>query len=388
MNSKKFTTKAITTAMLGVAILAHSCSKQIDQLIGPEHSGEKQVADAPLAIQAAASYSIPMGNIADHADASISGSIAWYFATYGGGTAAAPHTFYLTSSSTYNTKKAITMPEHARLTEASGVNAAIQCDPLNWNNAHDRLFVMKEGSYMLHVELRLNWKVKLGILISSADNVKVINVTVHGSKKVSGSTLIYATESSNLEIRDCLLRRAGCEATETNFARTGYLIHLIRGSHIDILNNDMAVSPSSGIGFVQSTFVNIDGNTINDTGRAMQPEYISDGITSYHGGQGSLNRVIFIRNNTIMTSRNHGIHVSGYGISITGNHITGSTHANIYIGDQRSPQDCSADVWITGNHFGQQGTTYSIWRKPVIASRIYISNNTGSTSLQPLIACN
>lgn len=374
--------------MLTILFSMNSCNK--DAVVNNHLETEKlaNIGSDQANMLTAASYAIPVGNITDHSDASITGSIAWFLANEGGGTAAEPHTFYLTSNAVYNAKKTINMPAHARLTESSGVNAIIQCDPVNWDNTQDRLILMKTGSYLLHVELRLNWKVKLGILISYANDVKVIDVTVHASKKVSGSTLIYATESSNLEIRDCLLRRAGCEATETNFERTSYLIHFIRGSHIDILNNDMAVSASSGIGFVESTYVNIDGNTINDTGRAMKANFVSDGITSYHGGQGSLNRVVFIRNNTIMTSRNHGIHVSGYGFSIEGNTITGSTHANIFIGDQRSPQDCSADVWITGNHLGQQGATHSIWRKPVIASRIHISNNTGSTSLQPLVSCN
>lgn len=381
-------------SILGPALLMvcslglNSCQKESGPALETAVNSKYKPASGSQEIMSAASYSIPVGNITDHADASIQGSIAWFLATYGGGTASEPHTFYLSSSATYNAKKTITMPANARLTEATGVTAVIQCDPVNWDNAYNKFFIMEQGSYLLHAELRLNWKPSLGIFISSANGVKVIDVTVHASKKVDGSCLIYATESSDLEIRDCLLRRAGCESTETNFARTSYLIHLIRGNNIDILNNDMAVSASSGIGFVQSTNIVIDGNTINDTGRALQAGYISDGITSYHGGQGSLNRVVIIRNNTIMTSRNHGIHVSGYGISITGNTITGSSQTNIFIGDQRSPQDCSADVWINNNHFGAQGASHSIWRKPVIANRIYISNNTGSTSVQAAVACN
>ena len=386
---KQFQLKKLATAFIMVLIFVITSCKD-DKIVNDAKISAKGATNQLKAQLLTSSYSIPAGSIVDHSDATIPGSIAWYLATYGGGTATSPNTFWLTSNALYTCQKTITLPAYARISEGAGVtDAVIQCDPVNWQSAagYNKLVTMNKGSILLHVELRLNWKGAIGAFASSADSIQIIDVTIQNSAKIDGSYLIYVSECNNILIDNCLLRRAGCDVNETNFARHGYLIHMIRGNNNTISNNDMAVCGSSGIGFVQSTNVHIDNNFIHDTGRALIADYISDGITSYHGGDGTLNRCVFITNNTIDQSRNHAIHVSGYGMSITGNTITNSTQSNIYVGDQRTPQDCSADYWITGNSFGSQGAVYSIYRNPVISSRIHIYTNTGSISVQPAIEC-
>ena len=342
-------------------------------------------------------YSIPAGTIADHSDATITGSIAWYLATYGGGTATSPNTFYLSTNGTYTCQRTITLPAYARISEGTGVTeAVIQCDPAtNWQKmvGYDNMLLhMYTGSMLMNVELRLNWKAGIGVYANGANGVRILDVAISNSAKAPKtegvSYLTYIVDSDNIIIDQCLLRRAGCENTESIFERWGYCIQLIRGNNGTISNNDLETSTSAGLAFFQSTNLKIDNNLIQDTGRANVPEFAADGITSYHEGLGTLSRDILIKNNTIRDSKNHGMHVSGYGITITGNNISGSKGgANIYLGDQRMPPDCSADIWVTGNTLGPQKAAYSIYRNHVISSRIYISDNTGSTSVQPAIDC-
>lgn len=346
-------------------------------------------------------HKIPIGSITDHSNPNITGSIAWYLATYGGGTESSPNTFYLTdhfdgtsSGKKYFCSRRLILPPWARLTEDTGVQAYLECSS-SWVNTGNGEFIrLGRGAILLHVEVHCAWKANIGVY-SDQDDIQIIDARIHNTARVPGSAsssaashCIYLADSSNVKITNCLLRRAGCDTTELNFQRKGYLIHIIRGTNILIENNDMAVSPSSGIGFVQSTHITIRGNKIADTGRALIAEFISDGITSYHGGQGTLNRVVIIKNNTISTSRNHGIHLSGFGMSLEGNTITGSTQSNIYLGDQRTPQDCTGDVWVVNNSLGAQGAAYSIYLRPVKQGTIHISGNTGSTSLAPITYCN
>ena len=384
--------KNLTLAcLMAVTSVFSSCEE--DKITNEPANATTGTVSKYQALKSASSYSIPVGTITDHSDATAVGSIAWYLATYGGGTAASPNTFYLSSNAVYTCQRTITLPAYARISEGAGITTAvIQCDPINWQSAagYNKLVRMYAGSILLHVELRLNWKAAIGVFASWSNGVQIIDVTVSNSAKTSTETsyLIYVSNSDSVLIDNCLLRRAGCENTETGFSRRSYLVHIIGGTGINVTNNDMSTSASSGIAFVQTTHLNIENNIIQDTGRSNVPDYVADGITSYHGGQGTLNRVVFIKNNTIKWSKNHGIHVSGYGISITGNNISGSEESNIYLGDQRTPPDCSADIWVTGNTLGAQtNAAYSIYRNHVISSRIYISNNTGSTSVQPAIAC-
>ncbi|MES2376662.1 MAG: right-handed parallel beta-helix repeat-containing protein [Bacteroidota bacterium] len=342
------------------------------------------------------------GTISDHADATQRGSIAWYLATYGGGTAASPITYYLSSDTVYNAKKQITVPAYGRITESTGVQAVIQCHPTAWNTAYDKLIRLNTASYLLHIELRLNFMAGIGIFADSANGIQLIDLTVSKSKRSGAATvtnpspqshLIYIANSSTVLINGCLLRRAGCDTGENPIDGFGYPIHIINGDHITITNNDIGICASSGIGFVATTFVTIQNNHINDTGRST---ISSDGITSYHGNTGTINRVVSITYNTITNSHNHGIHVSGHGFDISNNTISNSQHSNIYIGDQRLCEDgytdCSGDVWIQNNSLGASldgPGRYSIYRDKVESngSTIHIAGNTGYTTVQPVVPC-
>ncbi|SMC44784.1 right-handed parallel beta-helix repeat-containing protein [Pedobacter africanus] len=332
--------------------------------------------------------------ISNHSNPDIPYSIAWYLATYGGGTAAAPVTYFLTSDTVYNCLGRITLPAYGRISE-SGAQGVVQADPANWTaaGADNEFFKMNTGSILVHIELRLNWKPQRGVYIKDANDVQLIDVTIHQSKKIEQSRLISSVNSNNLTVRDCLLRRAGCDGNESNFSRRGYLIILEGGSNIMIKKNNMAISPSSGIGIHSSTNVTIDSNYINDTGRALIAGYTSDGITSYHNeaSTGPINRNIWITNNTVRDSQNHGIHVSGKGFHIENNRIYNSGKngggSNIYLGDYKKDpvQDCSADCTIKNNIFKNvngvdscpMGGGASIRLEHYQPSSVVISGNTG-----------
>lgn len=350
---------------------------------------EESAKELHLKSTAGLSYSIPVGTITDHADASIPGSVAWYLATYGGGTALSPNTFYLTSSAVYNCRSTITVPAYARITEGVGQQAVLQCDPLYWSSTSDKFVRLNTGSYLLHIEMRLNWKATIGIFADGVNDILITDITLFNSKKVSPSYLIYLTQSTNVNISGCLLRRAGMDNGEYLDLST-YLIHVIAGHDISINDNDMAVCGSSGIGFNTTYNVTINNNTIHDIGRS--PTYTSDGITSYHGGTGTLNRNVYIQGNTIFNGRNHGIHVSGCGFHILSNTIytcgTGTAASNIYVGDDKIPHDCSYGIEVNHNYLincpagGGSSIKRSYYKSP-----FYIEDNTGCTGVYSIQIC-
>lgn len=372
-------------------IVLFSCKNLAQENLSPQKTSNEKILANVLSPN---KYYISNRGINDHSDPGIPYSIAWYLATYGGGTAVTPVTYFLTSDTVYNCLGRITLPAYGRISE-SGAQGVIQCDPANWiaAGADNEFFKMNTGSILVHIELRLNWKPQRGVYIKDANDVQLINVTIHQSKKIEQSRLISSSNSNNLTVKDCLLRRAGCDGGESNFSRRGYLIILEGGNNIMIKKNNMAISPSSGIGIHSSTNVTIDSNYINDTGRAMIAGYTSDGITCYHneGSTGPIDRNIWITNNTVRDSQNHGIHVSGKGFHIRNNRIYNSGKngggSNIYLGDYKTTpvQDCSANCSIQDNIFKNEnevnscpvGGGASIRLEHYQPSSVIISGNTG-----------
>lgn len=313
------------------------------------------------------SYTIPVGTITDHGNAATTGSIAWYLATYSGGSVAQPNTFYLQRGATYMCKQRLFIPANARISQTgTGTQALVKIDASSYNDAgSNREFIrMGSNSILLHFNIDLKWMPTNGVLIpAGADGAKLINITVQNGKRIPGgtSTLIYIV-ANNVTVTRCQLRRAGCDATEENTVQGGQMIS-VYGQDIEISHNNMAVSAQAGIGLHASAKnITINKDTIYDTGRAAATQ---DAITSYHVGTGTTNRNISITNCLIYNNRNHGIHVSGYGYTIMWNKVynagysgptggyTGShMGANIWLGDYKTPLDCSGNSTITNNEIG------------------------------------
>ena len=385
MNKMKFLCCG-TLLCIAVAASSYSCKKATKDPVAVSDDGGSAVVNKK-AVNAAVNYYIKHGGIANHSDASITGSIAWYIASYSSGaTAASPSIFYLTSDTPYVCSNSIIMQANTRIDE-SGKQAVIECNNSSWSStAPNQEFVrLVQGCRLLNIEVRCNFKPKTGVMIKG-NNTQIIGATIHkSSRTINKSYTVFVEDSRNVQIENCLIRRSGCESNEQDFERIGYLIYLNHGSDIQILNNDIAISPSSGIGFNTTDSLTIAYNLIHDTGRAIKAGYISDGITSYHNGE-TPNRYVLIKENTIWDSRNHGVHVSGNGFRIEGNIIYNSglstAASNISLADHKTPYDCSKNCTIKNNSLTNCPALSgaSIKRDHYQASSVVVSGNTGCTT--------
>lgn len=302
-------------------------------------------------------YNIPQGGIGDHSDASVTGSIAWYFATYGDG-----NTYNLSTDATtagYYIANTLVVPAGCTFGETSGVNAAILASS-GWVNDDTPYMVELGGSNCTISGIELNGQFRSKQILSvghAFNHISVINVTAHKSQKVDDAHVILMSGCSYITITGCLLRRASCDNGDLNFARKADLIYLFNNcDQITITNNDLSLAASSGISLAGATNVLIDHNTIANVGLSNIPNYISDCITSYHNGRGTTMLNMWITYNTCYNSYNHGVHVSGYDIHVEHNTIYncalgGWPASNIRLGDQYSPADCSAYCTIKYNYF-------------------------------------
>ncbi|RZM22890.1 MAG: right-handed parallel beta-helix repeat-containing protein [Pedobacter sp.] len=368
--------------LAGLANHLISCKSTVEETSITKAPGSKNGDKATIA--AAVNYYIPHRGISNHSDATINGSIAWYLATYGAGASpASPNIFYLTSDTPYVCNNSIVMPNATRIDE-SNAQAVLECNNSSWaSSAPNNEFVrVAENCRLLNVEVRCNFKPKVGVFMRG-NNSQIIGATIHkSSRTISPSYTIFVNDSRNIQIEDCLIRRSGCDSNEQDFERIGYLVYLNHGSDIQIMNNDMAISPSSGIGFNTTDTLTIAYNEIHDTGRAVKAGFISDGITSYHNGA-TPNRYVHIAYNTIWDSRNHGIHVSGNGFRIENNTIYNSglktAASNISLADHKTPYDCSRNCTIKNNILSNCPALGgpSIKRDHYNSSTVVVSGNTG-----------
>lgn len=343
----------------------------------------------------ASSFSIPAGAITDHSNPSIVGSIAWYFSQYGGGTQAAPNTFYLTTDgatvSPYYLNNTLVMPPWARISESGTTNARLYCSS-TWASSGAPVVSMDTGCILLHIEVNCQWKSQTGIYGGPHDAMQVIDVIVQNSARMSDSFLIRFHDTTNLLIQNCLLRRAGCDSSESNFNRLGNLIKLYGGNGVTITGNNMATCGHAGIALTSGAGpclnVTINNNAIFDVGRSIINT--ADGITCYNSGV-TIDRNIWIQSNTIYNSQNHGVHVDGRGWHIENNTIyncgLSTAASNIYLGSGGCSQYCS----IKNNALNNCpiGGGPSIKVRQYKTGTITVSGNTGCNGVEyTLSGCN
>ncbi|RZM24631.1 MAG: hypothetical protein EOO88_22170 [Pedobacter sp.] len=333
-------------------MLIFSCSDTKNELIEVSEGNNSKT---NIAKTSAVVYHIPNNlGVTDHANANTPNSIAWYLATYGGGTPTAPHIYYLSSNLPYyNIKSKLIIPANATLSE-SATQAIISCDA-NWTTiGTGEAITLGSNARLENLQLNANWAALYGVYSANTTKATIKNCIIQQTKKATGSACVIFQNCTEARLEGSMLRRAGADSDETGFDRKHcYLLTITNGNGIHVYNNDMAVSASGGIGISKAINVFISGNKIQDTGRSAMPGAIADGITCYHNEMGTTDRNIWILENTIWKSRNHGIHVSGYGFHIKRNRIYDSGlyngGCNISVADHKSPMDCSGNIEIIDN---------------------------------------
>ncbi|MFI4911212.1 MAG: hypothetical protein ACIAQZ_06040 [Sedimentisphaeraceae bacterium JB056] len=329
-------------------------------------------------------YEIYHNNIADHSDINTVGSIAWYMNEYGG-----YNTYKLMSSATYYCDNTLYVSGSSTLRGLSDKSSVIACSA-NWtSDASDYLIRLNWASQVKELTIDGMWRPRY-VIYSSSDEIVADNCIIAKSKKADGCHLILFVGASDIQVTNCMLRRAACDSGEYNFERKADILHVNGCSQIVIGNNDMAYAAAGGISMLYCTVVRCTDNLIHNTGQSRTSGYLGDSITGYHNGLGTTDLNWEILRNDIWNSYNHGIHVSGYGIEIEDNAIWSTTlGAHIYIGDWKTSPDCSADCTVKNNYFDNcPATNTSMWIKQYDSQTVTCSGNTGCTTIVWGPTCN
>ena len=384
--------KNISLLLTAGCILSFSCSDSKTELFEISSVNEPKTEAAKTA---AVVYHIPNNlGVTDHANPNIPNSIAWYFATYGGGTPSAPHIYYLSSNLPYyNIKSKLILPANSTLGE-SATSAIISCDASWTTVGTGEAIRLGSNSRLENLQLNVNWKALYGVYSANTTKPTIKNCIIQQTAKANGSACVIFQNCTEARLEESMLRRAGADSDETGFDRRHcYLVTITDGDNIHIYNNDMAVSASGGIGINQTTSVFIAGNKIQDTGRSAIAGAIADGITCYHNQMGTTDRNIWILENTIWNSRNHGIHVSGYGFHIKRNKIYNSGlqtgGSNISVADHKTPKDCSGNIEIMDNNLSScPANNGKSINRDHYTNPFIISGNTGCNQVFSGSTCN
>ena len=341
----------------------------------------------------AATYSIPHNSISDHSDASVSGSIAWYFTQY----PTSGNVFNLTSNATYYIDDSLTLPEGTTLNDTAGsavIRATSGLD--DWV-----MLFMSNYSSVYNVELNGDRYPRHCICANSTTNVRIDSCTIHKTKNNYTSSypavpqphVIYIKDSENAIIYNNLIRRAGCDPKLNPNDWTGKadLICAANNYNLTVKENDIAYALTAGVQMGHTQVAGVNDNIIQHTGLnwLYADDYpVSDGITAYHnsGGGGPYT----IRGNTIRYYKNHGIHVSGHDIKIESNDIYSGDHRAIYLGDYKTPLECSYNILIRWNYVTEGLESWvnePICLKPYQPSTTDVYGNSGDNIVVYVSTC-
>lgn len=284
-------------------------------------------------------YYISQGGIIDHADPNTKYSIAWYFKTYGRG-----KTYILVSSDAkYSVNEALNIPVNSTLRgyKQSGISCISATDSL------DSKTMISVGDSSCIKYLTLDGNREASTVVSAiGKNITIRKCTVMNSKNDFNADpssspytiLVNATNSKNLLIDSCQLKRAGADPKVNAMTQLskGYAIIAWRTSNSVIQNNTISSTLTCGIDITGSSEVLIQKNKISDTGlNYFSTGPVADGITGYHNWISS-NEDFTITDNVITGANNHGIHVSGCGLTIENNKISDYYLSGIMVDDWRS----------------------------------------------------
>ena len=302
----------------------------------------------------AGTYSISHDGIVDHAEPSVTGSIAWYFDTYG-----TNQTYILTDSVRYYIDSPITLPEGTTLTDGQA-DATLRAG----SGLDDQTMVfMANGSTIKDLIVDANRTAAIALDGQRTEGITIENCWVLNTKNNYTTNwhephLVEISRSTNATIVGCTLKNAGCNPIENIGEWDSVANGIMAGRAFNVYIDDCTIDQTMGgsIAIARSEGVVIQNSTLSNSAMCNlfnNRAYSQDGIIGYHNYDQAL-RNATIRNNTITTYNNHGIHISGERLILENNTIHGG-HANaIRVSDWRTTpwREFSVDAWIKGNTLG------------------------------------
>lgn len=349
---------------------------------------------APL-LGSGAAVEIPHGGILDHGDAATPGSLAWHFMAGKEG-----DRYALASSAVYETTRPLRLPPGTTLTVAPEVSATVRATGGESAAVYD-VALLRLGSQArlqgregeaASLIIDANRTAGVGLDAYGTTGVTVQDVTVHdtlnrypaGDRALRMQHLINANMTSRMTIRRCHLFNAGFPALDfENYESVARGISLNWST--DGLVEDCHVRGTLGgsIAIADSLRIKLLGNRLELSGRCSADygkSYSEDSIIGYHSRlTRGLDKQVVMARNVITGWGNHGIHVSGLGFVVTGNTITdGVAGYAFYLGDWRSPKECSGRSTITDNVFGpSKATDKTVRIGPHLKNTIILERNAG-----------
>jgi hypothetical protein len=328
----------------------------------------------------AATYYIPAGSIGDHSNSNTTGSIAWYFKTYG-----SQNTYVLTSGAIYQIGSTLNLPYKTTLTD-SGTSILRATSSLD----NETMLNVVNDCTLKDLEIDGRYEAKNVIYARNRSGIVITNCVIKRSKNdyVSGtvsnsSVLIDITGTSNVMIIACSVYNAGYPKTNI-WDGTAYCIRA-RGAKEVQVKNCPRISDclTAGVDITDTLIANIEGNTIHDTGKNYEygTDNFADGISGYHNTAFSETTSVYwvISGNHISNSSNHGMHLSGKDIIIDGNTVENHRQYGIAIFDFRTPVTYSSYIAITDNTseagYGTTGQNAAIYVDEWYAGTITADSN-------------
>jgi pectinesterase len=227
--------------------------------------------------EAGASYAIPQGGLADHADASVQGTVAWFMKTHG----AARGTYVLTTladpgspaSTIYTAQSTLVLPAGAVLTSDAG--SLIEAGP----GLDDKVLLrMGNSSTVENVALHGNSHAQ-NLVWAHASNITIQNTTLRRTKNdytrdgapPSGRRrphLMVLAECVNAVVKGNQMRHAGFPKQNPGaWGGVAAGVYAPSNDNLTVVSNDIAFTLTAGVDFTGSINVDVSNNTIHDTGK-------------------------------------------------------------------------------------------------------------------------
>ncbi len=273
----------------------------------------------------------------------------------------------LVEGQTYQTLLPITIPGSIHLiVEGVGsyklTSATIKAAGTQSSLTGDAVIKMNNYSKLQGVRVDANWVARNAVKASGTTGATIDGNGLFRSRKddnVSGNAgLLLANGSSYLTVSDNHIKYAGTDRNEgTGSASQAGGVYAHSATDMNIDRNTIAYIQSAGVNVTDAYRVDIESNTIVETGLANKSGVggaAADGITSYSQSCGSCDHDIDIMSNEVRDYGNHGIHFSGEGFYLYNNTVGARSSwalgFPISVADhQPSPYDCTTDPVMNFN---------------------------------------
>jgi len=339
-------------------------------------------------------YDIPHNGLTDHGQATVTGTIAWYMATYG-----INDTYRLSSNANYYTSKTLTVPSGSILTVAPNITATVKAGGNSSSPVYDNALIVLQNGAQLYgrdgnyatLTINANRLAKTGIDVRYSTNSLIADCTVidtlntYSTAGMRYQHLINGDGTTNLTVDHCLLRNAGYPASNMNvYDSVARGISVCNATDPEVIYCDIAYTMGGSVAIAETVGAEIGHNYLQYSGRCSAvygESYSEDSIIGYHntGATVGVDKRCYIRYNLIRYYGNHGVHVSGIGFHIDNNEIYDGYNYAVYLGDWRSPDtECSSDSTVTYNYVEVgSNASYSLCFDPYEPYTISTTGNTG-----------